>query len=126
MPHQETAYRRQTAVLWECTGKDRTNEPILSSPREIKVRWNNDQSSMLDESNTVVRVDALVETTCDVPVDSILWLGCLEDWYGTGSGSDESQLMQVRLFQKTPDLKGRAFYRRAGLLRFRGVLPTGG
>lgn len=122
MPSQETAFRRQKAVVFDITGRDRYNEPVVSPGREISVRWNNDQGEMLDSEGNRVRIDASVEVAEDIRVGSLMVQSELIDWYGSGSGNNDSDLMQVVVVNRTPDIKGRAVYRRLGLVRFRREL----
>ncbi len=46
-----------------------------------------------------------------------MWLGELADWYGTGSVDTDDELMEVKTFSQTPDLKARVVYRTVGLMR---------
>lgn len=123
MPTPEVAYLRQKAVLWPARFYDDYGQPKIDSSVEIKVRWITKRSETLDPQGNTVQLDATVVVDRDIAIGSTMWLGKLADWYGTGSGGDASEVMQVVTFAKTPDLKGRAIRREVGLMRFRDSLP---
>lgn len=128
MPPMETAYRRQTAVLWEWLREDAYNEPVLDEPVEIAVRWKWGRREALSPQGTPIAVDATVVVAQDIAVGSLLYEGTLNEWYGhsgTGSGSagQDTALMQVVTFSSTPDLKNRNRRRTAGLVYFRDEMP---
>jgi hypothetical protein len=124
MPSNETSYLNQTAVLWRANGTDAYGEPSFSTPEEINVRWVN--KSLLDLNPTAnnIGINARVATEVDIEVDSLLWLGTLEEWYGVGSagtspdGASDS-LSQVKSFNRVPDIKGREYRRVFDVVRYR-------
>jgi hypothetical protein len=124
MPAPETAYRMQTAVLWEWAGKDGYNEPRVNAPEEVRVRWVWGQKAALTPEGGTKTVDATATVDRDIPTDSLMWLGTLDDWLGTGSGGEDKGVMQVATVKDTPDLKGRVSRREVGLVFFRDQMPT--
>jgi hypothetical protein len=124
MPPIETAYRRQKAVLWALEGYGADGEQIVASPVELTVRWINKTKSMPGPDGKPIAVDAFVIVDQDIDVDSTMWEGSLEDWYESGSGGEDSSVMEVVAFNKTPDLKGRHFRRTVGLAFYKDVPPN--
>lgn len=123
MPAPEHSHRTQTALLWAVIGVDAHNEPVVGLPDEIQVRWENARVQMASADGTVVTVDATAVVGRDVNEGSLMRLGDLEDWNGTGSNDDDNGLMQVVAFSKVPDVKGRNFRRVVGMIRFRDEVP---
>lgn len=133
MPYQETAFRRQKALLWPKTGTDRYGQPTQGPAQEIEVRWNNNLKSTLDRDGNEIAVDAVAIVAQDITEGSIMWLGhsiwAYAEWFGisgTGSGSGSvgtaTELMEVVSFRKVKDLKGRAIKRTVGLARYKDQL----
>lgn len=126
MPQQERSFRRQKALLWLATGTDRFGQPtVTTTPVEIKVRWNTNRAERLAPDGTTVTVDGTAVVDQIIPIDSLMWLGTLEEWLGTGSGLTDTELCVVKTFRDTPDLKARASFKEAGLMRYHGK-PLGG
>lgn len=131
MPAVETAFRRQTAVLWEWLRVNAFNEPVIDAPVEIQCRWKWGQSMQSGPQGTPTAVDATVIVAQDVTIGSLLFEGDLNEWLGhsgTGSGSagDYSYLMEVVTANFTPDLKARNVRRTLGLRYFRDTKPEEG
>jgi len=124
MPPIERVNRHDDAILWDVTGVDAYGEPLRDDPVELKVRWENNRSEMLDANGQSITVDATAVVAQDVTVGALMWQGLLDDWYGTGSSGSDNGLCQVVAFSKIPDLKGRNYRRTVGLMRFRGTLPA--
>lgn len=117
MPAPETHNRPHTAVLWEKVGVDRYNNTTVRDGVEIRVRWVATRGEALDPTGKRISIDASVIMAQDAKVGDQMWLGALEDWYGTGSGGDYTEVMEVVTVEKTSDLKGRNIYREVGLKR---------
>lgn len=126
MPSQETSHRHQTALYFPFAGVDDYGQPIVSSsPTELSVRWEFGRAETTDPQGNTVVVDAIVHVDRRITVGSEMWLGELEDWIGTGSGSagSDDEVMRVVSYNETPDVKGRKFYREVGL-QFKGDSPS--
>lgn len=135
MPSFETAWRRQKALLWEIpegpAGYDNYGQPkraVLSE--ELKVRWVNGQSQVVDPQGNTITVDATVITNRAVGVGSVMWQGSLEDLAaelpGTGTGTDllpSSGVMEVVAYSPTHDIKGRNIRHVLGLKFYRDSMP---
>lgn len=120
MPAQERAFVRQTAILWPATGTDAYGQPTVGPPVEIPVRWLTQRREVRDPLGNTVMLDAEAVVLQWIAVGSRLWLGTLDEWYGvtgTGSAAPDTELMTVRLFEETLDLKNRVAFRMVGLMR---------
>ena len=118
MPPQEQAFREQKALLWAFAGVDRYNKVLRADPVEIKVRWVNKSATRAELS---IAATVIVDRAIDL--QSLMWLGEEADWYGTGSGYDDSAVMMVVIYDETPDINHREVYREVALQRFHGALP---
>lgn len=123
MPDPETDDRYQAAVLWAKTGVDRHGEVTVAEPEQLLVRWQTGQAEALAPDGTPIALDAKVVLDRRVGIGSLLLLGELDDWYGTGSVGDDVELMQVATYSEVPDLKNRVARRTVGLVKYRGALP---
>lgn len=128
MPQMETAYRMQKAVYWAADGVDDFGEPrVVSNPVQLDVRWVNKRAKAMDAQGNMVALDATAVVDRAIDPGSKMWLGELADWYGTGSGSGEtdndSELMEVATYDETVDLKGRNVRRMVGLVKYKHDLP---
>lgn len=120
MPTPEGNGRHQTAVLWVFNGYDRYGEPKVLPPREITVRWEWTKRNVLDDKGNTIAIDAQVKISENVPVDSRMWLGTLDDISGTGTGTaPDYEWMTVVTSENTPDLKGRVYERWVTLAKYR-------
>ena len=132
MPPIETEGLHDKAMLWRVTGVNAygqpTHEPV---PEEIRVRWITRKSHESTPFGSTVKLDATVYVDQEIPIDSLMWQGCQEEWeesyYGTGSGSGtdgldfktEQNLYIVKAYKETPDVKVFEVRREVGLVRFR-------
>lgn len=124
MPSIERRERFQKAVLWEKTdGFDDYGRPRVSSPVQIHVRWKYVRKQSVNKEGVPIAVDATVVVDRYIPEGSILWLGELIDWVGTGSNDNENQLMEVLTFHNTPDIRNRHTRRTVDLAFYKSVLP---
>jgi uncharacterized delta-60 repeat protein len=124
MPVVETSRRQQKAVLWAASRHDEFGQPTVDSPAEVDVRWNTNRRESLDAQGNVIALDADAVVDRRIAVGSIMWLGKLVDWYSTDVNNNDSELMQVKTYSETPDLKNRFARRTVGLMRHRDELPA--
>lgn len=122
MPTPELDGRYQCAQLWRAVGVDNYSNPKVSVREEIRVRWENKSIEILDPRGLPIRVDAVVHSICDIPTDSIMWLGEAKDL--PDDMRKISNLMQITVKNYTPDIKGRVIRRTYGLIRFKDKLPV--
>jgi hypothetical protein len=119
MPPIETSDRHQTAVLWASSGRDAYGDPTVATPTELSVRWQLKRGETIGPEGTVVALDGVVVVDRRVAIGSQMWLGTLEDWYGTGSAGDDSEVYEVMTYNETPDIKDRYVRRTVGLKKYR-------
>ncbi len=133
MGHIQRAGLVDRAVLWPATGRHGSlGQPLLGPPVEIRCRFVPRRSQAAANNADPETVDAQATLDRDVRVGSILWRGCLQDWYGasgtagygaSGSAGPEVGLLEVRGFNKTSDVRGRTSQRDATLKTWRNDLP---
>jgi hypothetical protein len=125
MPPPETFHRHQTAILWRKVGDNAQNEPVLAAPIELTptngtgVRWEAGRRNMMDPQGNLINVDAVVVVAVDIPIGSQMWLGRLEEFYGTGTGSTgiDDEVMWVIRQINVPDIKHRVARREVWLAK---------
>lgn len=122
MPAPELDSRYQCAQLWRAVGVDEYSNVKVSPREELKVRWENKSIEITDPRGIPIRVDAYIHSICEIATDSIMWLGKFSDM--PLETEDIPGLMQVVVYNYTPDIKGRVVRRTYGLIRFKDRLPT--
>ena len=88
------------------------------------MRWNTRRNRALDPQGNTILLDASAVVEREIPVGSIVWLGELAEWSGTGSGDVETELMEVKTYRETPDVRNGEVRRVIGMMKYKGVLPT--
>lgn len=127
MPPLETIGRVHKAVWWRRVGTDAYDKAVVTpSPSEVSVLWIDSKKDVLDPNGQKVTTEAQLQLNFEVKVGDLFWKGELEDFYGTGSGNPETQVMEVVKSSTTPDIKGRNTAYDASLIRFKGSLPQRG
>lgn len=119
MPAPEQNDRCQKALLFEVVGVDEFNEPLISDPIELDVRWVWKATQMPGPNGNPVRVDSTVILDREVPIGSTMVESTLEDWYGTGSAEGQHTIMEVVAMGITPDIKNRNVRYVGGLAYFK-------
>lgn len=137
MPPIETEGFYDKAMLWRTVGVDAYGQPTHEpTPEEISVRWLTRKSHEGTPFGGSIKLDATIYTEEELPIDSLVWKGCEEEWednyYGTGSGSaaevefkSDQNLYVVKTYKETPDVKGVEVRREHGLARFRHDVTAG-
>lgn len=107
MPDVSVRRLLQDALLWEPTGVDRYGAPSVGDVEELKVRWevNRRQLRLKDGSTVTLEGDVFVDR--DIPIGSHMWLGTLDDYYGSGSGDPAEDLCVVVEQDDAPDIRNR-------------------
>lgn len=123
MPAIERVGRTQTAAYWGFSRYDDDGDIIVSPATDIRVRWVNSRKLMQNAQGKEIAVDAQVVAGEELVEGSLMYLGGLADWNGTGSAGEESALMQVVAVEMTPDIKGRNTMWTVGLAWFRDEMP---
>ena len=114
MPDLETFDLVDDAVLWPFAARSNDGEVTVSGPVPIKVRWRQRQSEAMNAQGHTIMLDASVAVGRDVAIDSLMFLGKIQDYNDADGKSDK---LIVKTFSKTPDVNGQKFRRRCGLMR---------
>ena len=122
MPQQEYTHRPHAALLFAADDVGEDGQPRVLPPIQIQVRWSTKRREIQDKQGNTIVLDASAVVGKRIKVGSNMWLGTLSDWAGTGSGSgsanlQDSELMEVKYYNETFDVKGRAKFREVGLMR---------
>lgn len=126
MPPFEEMDRVDTALLWERIGTGGRGQAIVASiPIELQVQWDGSQSVVLDAVGNKIAVDSSVIADRVILVGSIMWQGSLDDLEGTGTSPPTADLMEVKYYNGTSDIKGRNMVHEVKLLRYNSELPLG-
>jgi hypothetical protein len=134
MPPMESDLRNQKAVLWDATGAiDDYGRPVVEAPENVWVRWELRNIQVVDRQGNLVGLDGEVVVDRKVGIGSQMWLApdqsansdtATEQWYGTGSAGDDSEVMEVVTYSDIPDIKGRHHRREVGIRRYRDQPST--
>jgi hypothetical protein len=130
MPPFEYDDLNQTAVVLPpqlVGGIPRTNrmgEIVYDLPYQTAVRWVYVKRESKDSKGNTITIDADVVAAVSIVVGTIMWLGTMEQYIGTGSaGGDAIEFMRVETRNWGVDLKGRIVRYEYELSRFRGKMP---
>lgn len=110
MPALERSDLNQRCLYWPFSGYDAFGQPTVSTtPTEIPCRWVWTHREAVDAKGNTIALDADIALALSPHVGAHLWLGTLEQWNGTGSGSAtvDQDLCEVQLSKNVPDVKGR-------------------
>lgn len=124
MPSLEVKDCKQRAVLWAFSGYGDDGQHRFTTPVEIRVRWTDKQSQVVDKDGNNVALDATVVVLQDVAIGSLMWKGKLTDWYSVGSSPPGTGLMIVKITDGATDIKNRATRRTVGLQRYKDKPAT--
>lgn len=126
MPSFEVMDRYEKAIVWDFSGTDQYGQPKTSVPREITVRWVWGDRLANSPNGSPITTNATVIVNEEISVGSTMWLGELEQWYGsggTGSGEEDDWVMEVVSYNEAPDLKNRNRRRELGLAFYKDQSP---
>lgn len=125
MPPMESSNLPHRLVYWAKGAVNEFDEATVSAPVEIRARWSFGRADALDAQGNKIGVDATAVLNRDVAIGDQLWKAplndtdALEQWYGTGSGGSDDEVMVVVNFDRVEDLKGRNVSRVAMLKKFK-------
>jgi len=119
MPRPERSHRFEKAVLFPIQGFDRYNEPTFGTPVEIKVRFSTVRRRVMDAKGKQIDLDGSAVVGQRIDIDSLLFIGSLSYYYGTGSTVNDNELMVVKTYNETPDVKARLSTKVVGLMRYK-------
>lgn len=112
-------------VYWAVVAHDREGFPLLSSPVELSVRWEEFQREMLSPTGERMSVDVTIATTQNLVMNSLVWEGSLEDLadiVGT-SYIPESGIYEVVNKARAKSLQGEVTRYEFGISRYKDTLP---
>jgi hypothetical protein len=121
MPPIEQDFRFQLAVLWQFVGYDAHGKATVSAPVELAVRWDDTVQQTLGAQESIETSSTKLVVGQDVPELSIFWRGALAD---LPEGNNPGNLYRVESVTKTPDVKGRQFFRTCMLVKYADTLPV--
>lgn len=120
MPPIEEADLIEDIVVWERTGFNRENEPVLAAPVELCCRWVDTNRLVTGPEGTPIELSAQIAFPQKVPTRSVCWRGCLDDWDDTG----KQELHEIISRSYAKDIDGKVNRYEYNLTRFRGSLPA--
>jgi len=126
MPAFETMDRPQKITYWERLGTNRLGNFVIGSPIELKVQWDDRASRTMDSKGNWIGIDGTLFTNRVLKIGSIVRLGTISDWQGTGSGLVPTDLMEIKTGDEVYDLKGRNQVFFYGMMRYTDSLPIVG
>lgn len=126
MPAPETSDRWQKALLWAKLRNDGHGDPVRDEAIELSVRWVNSRRDVNDGTGNRISLEAEALVDRKVRIGSLMWLGTLDEWPGTGIGINDEELMVVVSYEEATDVKGRIACRIVGLAKYRDALPARG
>lgn len=116
-----TRNHRQKAVLWKASGFTGFAERKVKAPVEIDCRWEEIQGQTIDAQGNPIKYDGTVFVSCDIPEESILWLGRIMD---KPADADITYLREVIGTSETPNIKGTKFEKFVMVKTYKNKLPT--
>lgn len=119
MPRPERSHRLEKSVLFTVTGQDRYGEPTFSDPVEIMVRFNTVRRRVLDANGKQVDLDGMAVVGQKIDIGSLMYIGSLSYYLGTGSNVLDNELMVVKTYNETSDVKNRLSTKTVGLMRYK-------
>lgn len=114
MPGPEARDLPHAAVLQRVGPSDRYGQPTVLPPEEIAVRWNTRRNLQLEAKGQKVSLDATAVVAVEIAVGSRMWLGTLEAW---NAAAVRTEVMEVKSYTETWDVKGRYATRTVGMLK---------
>lgn len=131
MPTPERSDQLQDALYWEyqglIDGEVQLAPKVQLSP-PFGVRFNMTRHDGKDPKGQKIALDGSLVATTQLVMNSLVWPGTLDDWYGTGSGTGsgsgdfDAEVMQIVTVTLVPDIKNREVSRKYGLMRYRGTV----
>ncbi len=118
MPAPEVLNLTDYAVLWAASTIGDYGMDKVSSPVEIRVRWEDSAEISGNAQDTVQATPAVIYVDREVTVGSVMWHGEMRNLPDSPTG-----LWLVTGYNATPDLKGRNTQRTVTLARYNDTLP---
>jgi hypothetical protein len=103
-------FRRQWAVYWEYSHKDRNGKDVFLDPIAVKVRWEDKAEQDFLPTGEEIMVKSTVYVDREMALGGILWLGLLVDL-----PSYPPEHNKIRIFRVIPNKRANKFLRIARL-----------
>ena len=105
--------RKQTAVYWALDENpvNEYSQPRYADPVEILVRWEPSEDQIITKEGSSVTASAKVFVGQDMEVGELLMLGELTDLEEDLDPRQQEGALEIRSFNKLPDLKVRNYLR---------------
>jgi hypothetical protein len=108
--------RKQQAVYWPCTGRDKFGKAVYGTAVEILVRWADVNEQFTDKQAETKMSNSKIFVDRDMNFGDVLWLGPIDSSIlnvadplsNVGAGV-------VQSFSKIPDIKVKEFLRKVYL-----------
>lgn len=107
------------AVYWAPSTPNMYGEPTVSTPVELDVRWEKGVAQEIMPQTNPKAVDATLWIKQEVETGGMIWIGALMDL-----PSPATNVLEIVEVETVPDIKGRAYERRALLRKYANSLPT--
>ncbi len=107
---------KQSCIYWPPAGRawNEFGRPLSASPEEILCRWEDTAEEYVDAQGTTRVSSARVLVGQDLAIGGFLVLGSLDD-LDSGDGPEDVGALEIRSFQKMPDMRAKNFLRVAVL-----------
>ncbi len=118
----------ESVLVFTINGYDRYGQSRVDPPFEMRWLPSTKLRELIASTRTPdvsVAADSTALVEMPVAVGSVLWPGTLEDWLGTGSNKDQTNLLEVKVYKETPDMKSQDFVRQVGVMRYKHTVPYG-
>lgn len=134
MPALSAWSRRHKALMWPFEGNySADGHPLIGSPVELRVRWDDSPKVMNGPQGQPITVDATVVLGQTVALQSLMWLAtdqtpgsddAMDQWYDSGSAGQQIGLMEVIADQGGYDMKSRQQRLVVGVKTYKDTLPS--
>lgn len=114
MAAMEQSGLQQWAVLFPFTGYDSHGQATVGPGVEVRVRFNTVRREVVDAKGNSIALDGQAVVDRPVRIDSHFWIGRLAAY---NAGPDDAELMVVKTYSETPDIKNRFTTKTCGLMR---------
>lgn len=121
MPPLEHMGMVNRAVVWTIARHDGDGFPLVLAPVDLRVRWEEKNTQMVDPDGERIQVDVIVTSPQQILVGSIMWEGTIATL--PDSGAPTSDIYEVVARDRGDELKGRVTRYEFGLKRYKDKLP---
>lgn len=109
------------AVVWPIARHDGDGFPLVLSPTDLRVRWEEKNIEMVDPNGERIQVDVILTSPQQIIIGSIMWEGTIATL--PGSGVPTTNIYEVVARDRGDELKGRVTRYEFGLKRYKDKIP---